>query len=563
MKKIVLCFWFLFVMQLPAIEPEKIDSVYWPMQVRLPISGTFAEFRNSHLHMGCDYKTYGINGFSVLSVYDGNIASMSYANNGYGLSINLFSPSLKIYAKYAHLNDLHGDVSGLEELKTALLLLGKPEGFQVKLKPEYFKVKSKDRIARSGETGSGISHLHLELFDGKEYFNPLSFLNYKQEDKNPPVIQSIFIDSDNGYSKNFTTIGISKSSYSFTNSEEVKLSGKVKFKVAGFDRISSKNQNNVYAVRLKINELVVFERNFKRMTYKEASDKDSLYDMNKSSLSPAFYVYNLYDDKNSYSIDLNSVEEGKQMLVEISLFDASGNESSLKFNFLTVKNESYVKPPPTTKFSSEDEKLTLNFSKTNILGDGIVKIAKLEKLPEEVLLPNLIQSGNAYQITAYNFSWKGGAEGVFTGGFTEKDEALYLYDSVLNRWAPIAGKKNGNSISFSFGRLGIISVMRDKSPPTISYPYLIYRHYNLPEIQDSAMIERFYYATDKGAGVSNRIEVLLEGSPYPYVFDRDRNFIKLEIAKSLKAIKNPILIQVRVQDNAGNKSNWFTDLVNL
>lgn len=164
----------------------KIDSVYWPMQVRLPISGTFAEFRNSHLHMGCDYKTYGINGFSVLSVYDGNIASMSYANNGYGLSINLFSPSLKIYAKYAHLNDLHGDVSGLEELKTALLLLGKPEGFQVKLKPEYFKVKSKDRIARSGETGSGISHLHLELFDGKEYFNPLSFLNYKQEDKIHP-----------------------------------------------------------------------------------------------------------------------------------------------------------------------------------------------------------------------------------------------------------------------------------------------------------------------------------------------------------------------------------------
>ena len=132
MKKIVLCFWFLFVMQLSAIEPEKIDSVYWPMQVRLPISGTFAEFRNSHLHMGCDYKTYGINGFSVLSVYDGNIASMSYANNGYGLSINLFSPSLKIYAKYAHLNDLQGDVSGLEELKTALLLLGKPEGFQVK-----------------------------------------------------------------------------------------------------------------------------------------------------------------------------------------------------------------------------------------------------------------------------------------------------------------------------------------------------------------------------------------------------------------------------------------------
>jgi hypothetical protein len=77
------------------------------------------------------------------------------------------------------------------------------------------------------------------------------------------------------------------------------------------------------------------------------------------------------------------------------------------------------------------------------------------------------------------------------------------------------------------------------------------------------MVERFYYTTDRGSGISSRIEVLLEGSPYPFVFDRDRNFIKLEISKNLRNIKNPILIQIRVQDNAGNKSSWFTDIVNL
>ena len=563
MRKIVLSLCFIFTFQLYSIEPEKIDSVYWPMQVRLPISGTFAEFRNSHLHMGCDYKTYGINGFPVLSVYDGNIASMSYSNNGYGLSINLFSPSLKIFAKYAHLNDLKGDITGLEELKTALLLLGKPEGFQVKLKPEYFKVKPKEKIARSGETGSGISHLHLELFDIKEYFNPLSFINYKQEDKNPPVIQSIFIDSDNGFSKTFPTVGINKTTYSFTNSEEIKLSGKIKFKVAGFDRISSRNQNNVYSIRLKINDLIVFERGFKRMTFKEASEKDILYDSNKSSLSPAFYVYNLYDDKLSHSIDLNHVEEGKRMLVEVSLFDASGNESILKFNFLTVRNETYVKPKPQTTFNSDDEKLNLNFSKTSIVGDGSILISKLEKIPNEILIPNLIPSGEAYQITSYNFSWKGSAVGNFVGNFTEKDEALYLYDTVLNRWTPLAGKKVGNSIVFNLARIGIICIMRDKSPPTISYPYLIYRHYNLPEIQDATMLERFYYVADRGSGISNKINVLLEGISYPYTFDRDRNFIKLEIPKSLKSVKNPLLIQLKVQDNAGNQSNWFTDVVSF
>ncbi|MBK8395262.1 MAG: hypothetical protein IPL26_08480 [Leptospiraceae bacterium] len=563
MKQIAFCIYLLIALQIHSFEPEKIDSVHWPMQFRLPISGTFAEFRNSHLHMGCDYKTYGINGFSILSVYEGNIASMSYANNGYGLSINLFSPSLKLYAKYAHLNDLKGDIVGLEELKMALLLLGKPEGFQVKLKPEYFKVKAKDKIARSGETGSGISHLHLELFDTKEYFNPLSFINYKQEDNNPPVIQSVFIDSDNGFNKKFTTVSINKSTYSFPVYEDIKLNGKVKIKVAGFDRISSKNQNNIYEIRLKINEVVVFERNFKRMTFREASDKDNVYDMNKSSLSPAFYVYNLYGDKNSYSIDLNNVEEDKKMLAEISLFDASGNESKLKFTFTTTKNENYVKPKPGTQFSSEDEKINLNFSKTSIIGDGNIKITKLDKLPEESVLPNLIQSGSAYQITSYNFSWKGSAEGIFKGNLSEKNEGLYLFDAVLNRWVPLAGKKMGVGMSFNFTRLGIIAVMQDKSPPTIAYPYLIYRHYNLPEIQDSNMLERFYSVSDRGSGINGRMEVLLEGSNYPYVFDRDRNFIKLEIPKNLKTVKNPLFIQIRVQDNAGNKSNWFTDVVQL
>ena len=105
--------------------------------------------------------------------------------------------------------------------------------------------------------------------------------------------------------------------------------------------------------------------------------------------------------------------------------------------------------------------------------------------------------------------------------------------------------------------------MRDKSPPTISYPYLIYRHYNLPEIQDATMLERFYYVADRGSGISNKINVLLEGISYPYTFDRDRNFIKLEIPKSLKSVKNPLLIQLKVQDNAGNQSNWFTDVVSF
>ena len=30
---------------------------------------------------------------------------------------------------------------------------------------------------------------------------------------------------------------------------------------------------------------------------------------------------------------------------------------------------------------------------------------QIEKIPNEILIPNLIPSGEAYQITSYNFSW--------------------------------------------------------------------------------------------------------------------------------------------------------------
>jgi murein DD-endopeptidase MepM/ murein hydrolase activator NlpD len=109
-----------FTIPLLGIESEISKKVNWPLEMRLPISGSFAEYRNSHLHMGCDFKTYGINGFPVLSVFDGFVSNMSYSEFGYGLSIILSSPSLNLNARYAHLNDLNGDATGLEELNHSL-----------------------------------------------------------------------------------------------------------------------------------------------------------------------------------------------------------------------------------------------------------------------------------------------------------------------------------------------------------------------------------------------------------------------------------------------------------
>jgi len=112
-------------------------------------------------------------------------------------------------------------------------------------------------------------------------------------------------------------------------------------------------------------------------------------------------------------------------------------------------------------------------------------------------------------------------------------------------------------------RLGIIAVMKDKTPPVINYPYLVNRDFNLPEVKDSRMLEKFYAVYDRGSGISGNMKVLFEGNPYPFEYDKDRGFIKLEIPLVLKKYKNLYIIQIQIQDKAGNLSRWFTDVVSL
>ena len=558
---IFLCF-FLLLETIYSIENASKKKVFWPLEMMLPISGSFAEYRNSHLHMGCDFKTYGINGFPVLGVFDGYISNMSYSELGYGLSIILSSPSLNLNARYAHLNDLSGEIDGLEELKHSLLLLGNISGFSIKPKQDMFPVKGKSKIARSGETGSGVSHLHLELYDSKGYYNPLNFPNYIQMDKTPPVVQSIFIDSDSG--DTFTLIGKKKNEGEYElESSLIKTNGKLKIRVAGYDFMTSRNRNNVYRLALKENEKIVFEKILDQMSYKEASNRENLYDINKSSLSPTVYVYNMFNQsKTSYSVNLSDYTIGQKVKLTVELGDSSGNISIANLIVEVGKGDPKSKGQLRKIFASEDDKLVIDYTNTQITGDGEVQIKKIE-IPEEYKFPGFLKISDSYEVKAVNFSWKGEAKGILMGNFPNKDDDIYIFDTAFKQWVPLHSKRNSKQIEFSLTRLGIIAVMKDKTPPVINYPYLVNRDFNLPEVRDPRMLEKFYAIYDRGSGVSREIKVLLEGSPYPFEYDKDRGFIKLEIPLILKKYKSFYIIQIQVQDKAGNKSDWFTDIVTL
>ncbi len=83
---------------------------------------------------------------------------ISYSKTGYGLSLNFYNPKYKIKSKYAHLHSFNGTLYDLELLRKALLLMGDPNGFQLKLPEKMFQANKGTPIGKTGETGSGISH---------------------------------------------------------------------------------------------------------------------------------------------------------------------------------------------------------------------------------------------------------------------------------------------------------------------------------------------------------------------------------------------------------------------
>lgn len=176
--------------------PELQGKLQFPMEIQTPVSGSFAEYRIHHLHMGADFKTFHLNGFPAIAPFDGIVESVSESPTGYGLNLILRSSS-GLRAKFAHLFNLEGVKKELENLRQALHLLN--DGiFSVKFLDHQFSIKQGQPIARIGESGTGVSHLHFELHGNGSTFNPLAYLKMNDRDKTPPELLVLYIDSSDG-----------------------------------------------------------------------------------------------------------------------------------------------------------------------------------------------------------------------------------------------------------------------------------------------------------------------------------------------------------------------------
>lgn len=566
----------LFSEDIPSPIPK--DKVGLPLPYHSPVSGTFAEIRNHNLHLGSDFKSYGLNGHSILATFDGYVDEIFYSKVGYGLSLNIYNPNYRVKSKYAHLHSFAGKLPDLENLRKALLFMGEKEGFKIKLPTGMFSAKKGDPIGKTGESGSGISHLHLEFHSEKFRINPLSFPAYQKGDVTPPTILSFLIEGDQIAKPILLNAKeIQKGKYKLYDTddrlvESLSLSGNLKLRIGGYDIIRSRNKNNVYGMDLSIDGKEIFSRKFDFLSASGEIEKHQFYDVNRSSLSPPVYFYHLYDQKKmpapeAYSIQLSSYKPGSKLEIEAALFDAAGNRSVLSFSILHEINGA---PKPSLsqitqkKFLSKDKVLSFDISSVQTSGSGTVEIEEYEnldqipfKIPKDLILRSKI-----YRITTNHLSWKGEASGEFlpTQGSSSKD-ALFFWDESIKNFSYFKQKRKASGFQFQLAKLGYIMVLEDKSPPYVLPMTSLARHIELPEIREQCFEDRFYVLGDSGTGFKTNVELLLDGQAYPYEYDPDRTAIRVSLPKSLYKERPYLLLEVRAFDYAGNVSLPFIDVI--
>ncbi len=142
-------------------QDSAAERYAWPLNLPRVLTSSFAEFRPGRFHMGIDLRTGPI-GQDVFAAGDGFISRVRCSPYGYGKAVYLTLHDGNTVV-YGHLNDY------MPELRDYVRAAQhRAEDYTVDLYPDAndFPVVRGQLLAKSGQTGVGVPHLHYEFRDG-------------------------------------------------------------------------------------------------------------------------------------------------------------------------------------------------------------------------------------------------------------------------------------------------------------------------------------------------------------------------------------------------------------
>ncbi|WP_040282033.1 M23 family metallopeptidase [Psychroserpens damuponensis] len=320
-------------------SPYPQDYFRSPLDVKVILSGTFAELRSNHFHSGLDIKTQQRTGLNVYGVAEGYVSRIKVSHYGYGKALYITHPNGYV-SVYAHLSKFSPRIQ--KYIKTCQY---DKESYEVEVfpSPDELPISADEIVAFSGNSGSsGGPHLHFEIRDNEERpINPMLF-GIDVEDTKPPFLSAVYAYPKNkrahiNQNKKRTELRLIPTSKGDYTTEPIEAIGDIGFGVVSYDQQDrAYNKNGLSNIQSFYNGNKTFEMDFKRFSFDESKHINRFIDYEvykeKKSRIQKLFVQSGNTLSMLKDVDANgyiTVEDSTSTVYKVRLRDFKGNEAWL------------------------------------------------------------------------------------------------------------------------------------------------------------------------------------------------------------------------------------------
>ncbi len=568
------------VLYIGAGRGEPGGSFLWPVDLPRQLSGTLGEVRGYSLHSGIDIKTRGRNGFPVMAAAGGRVYRVLSKETGYGNAVFLAHDD-GLMSVYGHLDSFENDHHHLDSLVSVLKMLYNSDSLDFTFRRSVLLYRKGDRVAYSGESGTGTPHLHYEIRQGNAFINPLRMI--RVEDTEAPAIDAVYVCSEeNGTTVSERRIAVKKGWGGYRPEQaEMRLAsaGRVFLKLSCFDRVNALNSVAVQRIVLRENSAKIFEIGFGEIKDSDFRYGHRIYDISKSTIDGTVtYTYFLCRRGNGGVSGMSDVKGGyitpdnKTRTMTAEVYDLAGNKSEVTFRLVPAPGPAETPVirlaggRPNTACDSAN-RFSMRTGPRALEGDMLMKI---EELPadrlKEISRAASVDKGDIialYAVRPFDELFEKPVEvsikcaASLNGADTRRISIYQFFEGKKPK--PLASKYNAAQGRFEAqSRVnGYFALLRDVKPPDIIMPPT----HEFIEAGAVFIKLRLFILDSLSELNTSSVECFIDGEPYPAKYDMDRKWIELKLPRRAVAGRMHH-VMVMCADNAGNKA-VYRNLVDL
>ena len=457
-----------------------------PLDFPLQLSGGFGDLRADHYHTGIDFRTKSSEGHPLHAVSSGYISRVSVSPGGYGRAVYVVHPIDCLITVYGHLQQFTPRIAEIVKKKQY-----ENESFPVDIsfKQGEFPVRQGDIIGFSGNSGnSGGPHLHFEVrkMQTNEWIDPLTYYQSRIPDKQKPQIRGLKIypiegkGMVNGSNKkqNIDFI-IDKNEHPVVN-VTIEAWGETGFGIRAVDRMDGTGFSyGIKDLLMTVDGREMFRSYVDGISPDESRYINSYTDYEEWSANRSFYMKTFVEPGNntqfiaSRNFGIIHINEERIYNVVFTLTDLYGNTCRVPIRIKGKKQD--IAPPDTIGTT------LLRWYKPNVFNAlGIRMSFPLNSLYVNIYMRYHMYSDKGYDAPVHTLHTlpvplhTPAQLSILLTDSTQTSENPKQYGIVRLTTTPnrrivwIGGLYRDGWIHASINELGVYTVTRDITPPTIT-----------------------------------------------------------------------------------------------